>query len=253
LVVASAQVAHHALHHRLLRNGPAHSINAATPTTYAGATQSIYVSGLELRHLECEFGVEICQPDDFTVAHQRSVSYTLGATTNLQAPTFSTGSVAGTVDSTNATVTWYQCGTTCNTGKFGWYANLPGTSGTGSYETDRVQSVLFQQSLIVNSTIPATNSPLSCTTSGKHRQHLCDFRGLRGHVHPNRNDDQDEWFREPTPIPTWSELQTKRERRSDRGEHEGEHHLPHRPVINPVPGSSPGTATPIQLPEQCPG
>jgi len=56
-----------------------------------------------------------------------------------------------------------------HTGKFGWYAQISGPAlpeNRQAYEQIVSSPSLFQQSLIVNSTIPATNSPLSCTTSG---------------------------------------------------------------------------------------
>ena len=55
---------------------------------------------------------------------------------------------------------WTQCGTVCTAGKFGWYANLPGGS-----EQIVSNPSLYQGGLIVNSTIPANNSLLSCTNN----------------------------------------------------------------------------------------
>jgi type IV pilus assembly protein PilY1 len=83
--------------------------------------------------------------------------YTLSIA-NLQQQTFSV--VAGGVDTQNAAVTWASCSPTCNTGSFGWYANLP-----SSGEQIVSSPTLYQQALVVNSTVPAGSSELSCTPS----------------------------------------------------------------------------------------
>jgi type IV pilus assembly protein PilY1 len=82
---------------------------------------------------------------------------------NLQQQTFT--DVGTAVDTTNLPVTWITCSSaspsTCSTdGVFGWFANLP-----ASGEQIVSAPTIYQQSLIVNSTIPANNSLLSCTVS----------------------------------------------------------------------------------------
>jgi type IV pilus assembly protein PilY1 len=81
---------------------------------------------------------------------------------NLLRQTFT--DVGTAVDTTNLPLTWITCSaaspSTCTSGVFGWYANLPGSS-----EQIVSAPTIYQQSLIVNSTIPANNSVLSCTVS----------------------------------------------------------------------------------------
>jgi type IV pilus assembly protein PilY1 len=64
------------------------------------------------------------------------------------------------VTTSNTAITWKQCGTTCNSGKFGWYADLPGAN-----EQIVSTPTAYQQGLAVNSTIPANNAVLSCTST----------------------------------------------------------------------------------------
>ncbi len=87
----------------------------------------------------------------------------------LQQQTFTivTGTT-NTIQASNTSFSYAQCGGSSCTGKFGWYANLPYTNGTISNKTVEEQIVsppsLFENALIVNSTIPANNQPLSCTS-----------------------------------------------------------------------------------------
>ncbi|HEY6453570.1 MAG TPA: PilC/PilY family type IV pilus protein [Steroidobacteraceae bacterium] len=97
--------------------------------------------------------------------------YTLGKS-NLQAQTFTISTTTtGAIDTSNTAITWAQCSTTCTNGSFGWYANLPNTNGatnsSGASLLEQIVSnpTLFESALIVNSTIPANNSILSCTQS----------------------------------------------------------------------------------------
>jgi type IV pilus assembly protein PilY1 len=96
-----------------------------------------------------------------------SMPFTLTAG-NLQQQTF-TAAAAG-VDTSNNPITWESCAVACNAGAFGWFANLPGTQGaTTSGGAPIIEQVvsnpsLFESAFIVNSTIPASNKPLSCAT-----------------------------------------------------------------------------------------
>jgi type IV pilus assembly protein PilY1 len=90
---------------------------------------------------------------------------------NLQQQTFTVNTSAGTVTDSNHSFTWAQCtGTTCvSNGKFGWFVNLPGSNGTMSGGQPVVEQIvsgpsLFEDAFIVNSTIPANNAPLNCTS-----------------------------------------------------------------------------------------
>ncbi len=171
LIVATAQLTPGAPSVLLsFGTGQRTQITTTTPTTYSTATQSLY-------------GV---WDWDFSTwnAHSASIYSSLSAAqmaaaagsatapltyAKLQAQTFAAGATAGTVDTSNATVNWAECTTTspitCGATAFGWYVNLPGTSGTGSAEQIVSNPILYQQALIVNSVIPASNSPLSCSSS----------------------------------------------------------------------------------------
>ncbi len=143
----------------------------STSTTYAGSTQSLYgVWDWNFATWNANSASQYASLSTAQVAAATSLAspYTL-TFSDLQSQTFSAGSLSGTVETTNNTVTWEQCGTAtpivCNSGSFGWYANLPGSQGAGSYEQVVSPPSLYQQAFIVNSTIPAVNNPLSCSTS----------------------------------------------------------------------------------------
>jgi type IV pilus assembly protein PilY1 len=80
-----------------------------------------------------------------------------------------------TVTATNNSVGWVNCASSCAAGSFGWYVDLPGSNGTtttnGTPIIEQIVSspAVFEDALIVNSTIPANNQPLNCnspTTDG---------------------------------------------------------------------------------------
>jgi type IV pilus assembly protein PilY1 len=137
-------------------------------TTYAAATQSMY--GVWDWNFSTWNATSASQYASLSAAQVAKAEGLSGSTpntlsiSNLLGQTFSPGSITGTIDSSNSTVTWAQCGTvtpiTCNGGVFGWYANLPGTQ-----EQVVSSPTLYQQAFIVNSTVPAVNNPLSCSTS----------------------------------------------------------------------------------------
>jgi type IV pilus assembly protein PilY1 len=138
-------------------------------TTYATATQSLY--GVWDWNFATWNAASSSQYASLTTAQVHAATnlsspYTLSKS-NLQAQTFSAGSNAGSIDSTNATVTWAQCAAaspySCNGGTFGWYANLAVATATTGPEQIVSVPTLYQQALIVNSTVPAINNPLSCT------------------------------------------------------------------------------------------
>ena len=143
----------------------------STSTTYAAATQSIYgVWDWNFAAWNSKSASQYASLSTAQVNKATSLAspYTLTAS-NLLAQSFTPGSIAGSIDSSNSTVTWAQCGTVtpivCNGGVFGWYANLPSSQGAGSAEQIVSSPMLYQQAFIVNSTVPAVNNPLSCTTS----------------------------------------------------------------------------------------
>jgi len=87
-----------------------------------------------------------------------------------QTYTVNTGATS-TITTTNNIISWAQCTTSpanCS-GSFGWYANLPQTNGTTTAGATVVEQIvsnpaLFEDGLIVNSTIPANNQPLNCNS-----------------------------------------------------------------------------------------
>jgi type IV pilus assembly protein PilY1 len=101
---------------------------------------------------------------------------TTPSTSSLTAQTFTaitsgSGSSAystGVVEGTNVTVCW-QGSTACSTGnnKFGWYANLVGgvTTPAGLQEQVIFNPVYFQGAILVDSTVPANNTPTSCASN----------------------------------------------------------------------------------------
>lgn len=254
LVLASAQVAG-TLPSIVVSfgTGQRSQLTTSTPTTYSSATQSLYgVWDWNLSTWNANSASKYSSMTAAQVAQATSLSspYTLGSS-NLQAQTFTAGATAGTVDTSNTTVTWAQCGTvtpiTCNSGKFGWYANLPGSSGSGSYEQIVSSPSLFQQSLIVNSTIPATNAPLSCTVTGNTGNTYVISVVSGGTFTQNgsstkltgflNNTDQNMVGLQTNENGALTVVSTKANTTYLIGQ-----------LINPQPGSSPGTATPIQLP-----
>jgi type IV pilus assembly protein PilY1 len=143
-------------------------------SSYVSGTQSLYgvwdwnMSGWNALSSAAQYaGLTAAQVHTATGL---SAPYTLGQG-NLQSQVFSVSTTAGAVDTTNTPVVWEQCVSSCNAGVFGWYANLPGSSGatssTGAQIVEQVVSTptLDQSAFIVNSTIPANNSTLSCTSS----------------------------------------------------------------------------------------
>jgi type IV pilus assembly protein PilY1 len=129
----------------------------SSPIKYAAGTQTLY--GV----WDWNFGTwnsNSAFPNASLTATQTGLPspYTLGRA-QLQQQTLSAGAPTGTFDASNTPITWMQCNpTTCNGGKFGWYADLPGTN-------EQIVSIPtpYQQGLAVNSTIPANNAILSCS------------------------------------------------------------------------------------------
>ena len=138
--------------------------------TYVSGTQSLY--GIWDWNMTAWNAKSPATFDSLTAAQvaattRLSAPFTLGQT-NLQQQTFTL--VASGVDTSNNPITWESCSVSCNSGSFGWFANLPGTQGAttsgGAPVIEQVVSnpSLFESAIIVNSTIPASNKPLSCAT-----------------------------------------------------------------------------------------
>src|SRR5205823_4626193 len=114
LVLASAQVAGTVPSIIVsFGTGQRTQITTTTPTTYSSATQSLYgVWDWNFATWNANSASKYASMTAAQVALATSLAspYTLGAS-NLQAQTFSAGSTAGTVDTSNTTVTWAQCTT----------------------------------------------------------------------------------------------------------------------------------------------
>jgi type IV pilus assembly protein PilY1 len=88
------------------------------------------------------------------------------ATANSGTPGNTSGDV--TANSVSATICWASASCTGGAAKFGWSMNLPGTQTNGTTSTNEqiIYSPLVDgNAFVVNSIIPAINSPLSCTTA----------------------------------------------------------------------------------------
>ncbi len=136
----------------------------SSPVTYAPGAQTLYgvwdwnfgtwnsnsaFSNASLTPAQAGFSA----PYTLTRAQLQAQTYT-ATTTTLN------GASVPIVTTSNTPITWEQCSPTCNSGKFGWYADLPGTN-----EQIVSTPTPYQQGLAVNSTIPANNAVLSCTSS----------------------------------------------------------------------------------------
>ncbi len=88
----------------------------------------------------------LASPYTLTLAKLQAQTVTIDATTQNRDIT------------TNATVCWATLATCSGNKQFGWYINLPGTQEQIIYSP-----ALVSQALTVNSIVPATNNPTSCT------------------------------------------------------------------------------------------
>jgi type IV pilus assembly protein PilY1 len=164
IVLASAIVAGNAPSLMLtFGTGQRTQFTVSSPVTYATGTQTLY--GV----WDWNFGTwnaNSAFSNASLTSTQTGLSspYTLKRA-QLQAQTYTATSttIGGVsvpiVTTSNTPITWKQCGTTCNTGKFGWFADLPSAN-----EQMVSTPTPYQQGLAVNSTIPANNAILSCTS-----------------------------------------------------------------------------------------
>jgi type IV pilus assembly protein PilY1 len=95
--------------------------------------------------------------------------YVLGQANLVQQNMTIVSAATGNVDVTNNPITWEQCNPSCNAGQFGWFANLPGSQLQPKGAPQVVEQVvsnpnLYESAFVVNSTIPASNMPLACST-----------------------------------------------------------------------------------------
>jgi type IV pilus assembly protein PilY1 len=145
-------------------------------TTYVSGTQSLY--GVWDWNFGAWNAMSAATYSSLTGAQVGSATtltspYTLGPS-NLQQQSYTVNASTGVIDTSNTTIKWEQCasGTNpCPAGSFGWYAPLPGTNlatnAAGAQIDEQIVSnpSLFESALLVNSTIEANNSILSCTQS----------------------------------------------------------------------------------------
>ncbi|HEY3809361.1 MAG TPA: PilC/PilY family type IV pilus protein [Steroidobacteraceae bacterium] len=148
-------------------------------TTYSSGTQSIYGvwdwNQTAWNAISSVTKYASLTGSQMGTATGLSSPYALGrGNLQVQSLTSSTSGGNTVMTASDTAFTWMQCNTsgsstTCNTGKFGWYIDLPGTNGatSGSLSlTEQVVSTpqLFENALLVNSTIPANNQPLNCNS-----------------------------------------------------------------------------------------
>lgn len=131
-----------------------------TPQTTSSA--AVFASGTQSLYGIWDWDMSGWNAKAASTAQMNSLAgpVTLG-TSNLQVQTVSliSGTSYRTVSSTK--VCW-QGSTDCSTGnsKYGWYLNLPTSNEQVIYSP-----ILYQGALIVNTTIPANNTPLNCASN----------------------------------------------------------------------------------------
>jgi type IV pilus assembly protein PilY1 len=140
-------------------------VTNTTAVVYASGTQAIY--GIWDWNMSAWNSMSSMQYASLAAAATGLASpYTIPSSGNpipsLAQQVFTAGSSGVTVDGTNNPVCW-QGSSTCSGGAsvnndFGWYANLIGSS-----EQVIFNPVYFQGAILVDSTIPAVNTPTSCT------------------------------------------------------------------------------------------
>jgi type IV pilus assembly protein PilY1 len=152
----------------------------SSAATYTPGTQSLYGFwdwNMSAWNAASSAQVASLTQAEFSKATSINASpYTLSYA-NLKQQTFSAASTSATsgqsaVTSSNTAFTYVTCSssTSCTTGYFGWYANLVSTQGAtdgaGASLTEQIVSKLsfYQGGLLVNSTIPANYSLLSCAS-----------------------------------------------------------------------------------------
>jgi type IV pilus assembly protein PilY1 len=123
-----------------------------TPQTYAGGTHALY--GIWDWNVATWNSKSMVQ-----YAGLASIPAAISLAT-LQQQTLSTNAVSGALDATSNPVCWANTTPACTTSpQYGWYITLPGAS-----EQVVFNPLVYLNALIVNTTIPANNSLLSCQT-----------------------------------------------------------------------------------------
>ncbi len=141
-----------------------------TPTSYATGTQDLY--GIWDWNMAGWNGLGSAQMANLAAAPSGGITTAAlqqqVITTITNASTFGAGTNVRTI--TSNPICWADV-TSCSSKKqYGWYIQLPGTSGsgTGLQNEQIVYSPVLDAThgaFIVNTTIPASNSPLACSSS----------------------------------------------------------------------------------------
>jgi type IV pilus assembly protein PilY1 len=133
-------------------------VTNSTPASYAAGAQDLY--GVWDWNLGSWNSVSTTQYQSLTAAATglTGPGYVIGKA-NLQQQTVTV--TGGNRDGSSTAICW-KAPATCGASstKFGWYIDLPGSSEQIVYSP-----LLFQGAFIVDSTVPANNSALSCTQS----------------------------------------------------------------------------------------
>jgi type IV pilus assembly protein PilY1 len=136
----------------------------STATSYATGTQSVY--GIWDWNFTT-WNAHSAFTNASLVASTSGTDQTgLGSTapvltsSNLQQQIYAVGAAGTIVVQNLQTIAWRNCSGSCSGNQFGWYVNLPNTN-----EQIVSNPIAFQQAVTVNSTIPASNAVLSCTSN----------------------------------------------------------------------------------------
>jgi type IV pilus assembly protein PilY1 len=142
-------------------------ITNMAPASYVSGTQSLYgVWDWNLNNWNALAPAAYYQSlpvasTGLSAPYTLTVSNLTAQTLTPNASTVVSGAPATVVDGTNNVVCW-QSSSTCGSGntQFGWYANLPFTN-----EQIIFNPVFYQGAFLVNSTVPANNSLVSCSNN----------------------------------------------------------------------------------------
>jgi type IV pilus assembly protein PilY1 len=140
--------------------GQRSSVTNSSAVSYASGTQSMY--GVWDWNMAAWNALSTSQYASIAATSTGLTSPYTAKQANLTKQTFTVDTTSGNRDLlTSATVCW-KGSTACSSGNtsFGWYVDLPGTS-----EQIVFNPQLLGSAFVVNSTVPASNSILSCTTN----------------------------------------------------------------------------------------
>lgn len=147
--------------------GQRNQLTNLNPATYASGTQSFYgIWDWNLSGWNNNSSSKFASLAATNAATGLTSPYTITCSsatscTNLTRQTFTVNTTTGVRDGTNNVVCWRGV-TLCASGnnQFGWYVTLPGTA-----EQLVFNPVYYQGAFIANSTVPANNTPTSCTVT----------------------------------------------------------------------------------------